>query len=122
MSRTFKDSLAYDLSAMFNTNEFAETVTITRRAYPGTDAAAIVVARMYETVDEDGMMTAVQSHDFDFTATDYKVLTNQVAPVPGDKIVDGNGQVFEALPLSGNQCFMILSDGLILRVHTKRIT
>lgn len=121
MSRTFSDSLDADLDVFFSTDEFAESVSITRASQTTSSVAAIVAERKYDALDAAGMYTAVQSRDFDFVATAYQIDSAQVTPAVGDRITDSNSQVFEVLPMAGGRHYEARSDGRIIRVHTKRV-
>lgn len=122
MSRTFADSVAYDLAnTFFNTNEFAEAVTLGRNANETSGVAAIVSTRNYEVVDEEGLLTFVESMDFDFPATSYVIGGSQVDPRPGDRVVTADGVSHQVLPVGRRPCFEpVGQSGLVIRVHTKR--
>lgn len=124
MSRTFKDSIDADLAAVFfNTDEFAESVTISRGASSTPGVAAIRALRSYEVADDGGVMTAIQSHDWDVIATDYRIAAAQAAPRAGDRVTDGESVVYEVLPIKGRQCYEPTGgDGKVWRVHTKRVS
>lgn len=123
MSLTFKDLLAQDLeTTFFNVNEHAELVTITRASRRTIDVAAIVATRDYQrTVLKGGVGETVRSLDFDIIATKYQCGDTRVDPRDGDKITRANGEVYQAMPMPERMCFEPVSDGLIVRVHTKRI-
>lgn len=124
MSRTFNDSIEEELSAVFfDANEFAETVSIRRASLPvATGVAAMVKTRFYETVNDDGFATSVESIDFDFLESSYLVLGQAADPRSGDRITRSNGDVYEVLPVGSEPCFKKLGTNGQMRVHTKRIT
>lgn len=121
MSGTFKDSLAEDLeSIFFNTNEFAEPVTIKRQQFSTTGVAAIVTERVY-AIEGDEVRTSMQSMDFDMPASAYLVNGVVVEPAKGDRLIRADGDEFAVLPVPGGQCFEKDNDGLLLKVHTKKV-
>lgn len=123
MPRTFADSLAQDLSTtFFNTNEFAEKVTISRAGQSTANVAVIVDSRMYDSeADESPTNTAVEAIDFDFVASTYKINSLTVDPQVGDKITTANGRNYLVVTVPGHKCFEPTEDAAVIRVHTKRV-
>lgn len=131
MPRTFADSLAQDLtSTFFNTNEFAEKVTIARAGQSTANVPAIVEAREYELDDASGdrsfnnnLKTGWQSWDFDIVPSEYKINSVAVDPQKGDRITRSNGLVYVVEPIPKKNCFEpVEGDGRIIRLHTKRVS
>lgn len=124
MSLTFNDCLSNDLATTFlNVNEFAGFVTVTRGGNSTPEVAAIVAARSYEVIEDGSAATSVQAWDFDIIAAAYLISAVQVDPRTGDRITDASSNVFEVLPIPGRQCFEPTGgDGLMIRIHTKRVS
>lgn len=124
MSLTFSGSIDNDLSAVFfNANEFAKRVTITRGAASTNDIAAIHEVRTYEVADEGGIMTAIESHDWDFISTEYVFSGTAATPRHGDRITGPDSVVYEVLPMQQRKCFDSAgTDGRVWRVHTKKVS
>lgn len=122
MSRTFADSIATDLDAMFSVDEFARTYTLRRGQKTTTGLAAIVVSRAYDTPTREGMLTNVRSIDLDIVASAYELGGVATDPQRGDMLTDEDSEdVFEVFPLPGRQCWEPADDGLVIRVHVKQV-
>ena len=74
MSRTFADSLDYDAeNVFFSVNEFARAYSLSRGVKTTPDVAAITSVRVYERVDESGIVTELEATDFDLPASSYLI-------------------------------------------------
>lgn len=122
MSRTFADSLQFDLeNTFFNVNEFAKSYSLSRGVKTTTGVAAIATVRVYERVDESGVVTEVESTDFELPATAYLIDSVQYDPAPGDRFGDGT-HVWEVMPIGRRKCFEAVDgDARVLRVHARRV-
>lgn len=122
MTRSFGDSIASDVeNVFFNTNEFAILVTLARGVITTASVAAIVESRSYDVTSLEGIPTAVQSYDFDLATSAYAFESTTETPQVGDVITNAGGERFEVMPMSKKQCFEVMSDGIITRVHTKKV-
>lgn len=123
MSRTFNDSLAQDLeSVFFNTNEFAEVVTI-KRGSLSTPGIAALSSPSYEVFNQDGMSIDFQARDFDIIATSYVFRGETQNPRQGDRIARADGDEFMVTQIPGRPCFEpVGASGDTMRVHTKKIS
>jgi hypothetical protein len=94
-------------------------ITYARNDVQSDPIIAVVSQTSYEVVDErSGLMTSVQSWDWTIKAADLTVT-----PWKGDRIITTSLGTFEVLPLGKLPCFEWLdSSGLLLLVHTKRIS
>ncbi len=122
MSRTFADSLQTDIVDVFyNVNEFASGYTLSRGVVETSDVAAITAVRVYERLDDQGLVTEVESVDFDVPASAYVLDSQVVEPKQGDRF--GNGSdVFEVVPIGRRKCFEALDgEARVLRVHTRKV-
>jgi hypothetical protein len=86
---------------------------------------ATVTARDYELIDDDGVVTRVQSHDWLVVADD---LIDLYPPQPGDRFTveefrpDQPVALFELMPLGKRPCFEPHdSQGETVVLHTKRV-
>jgi len=122
MSRTFSDSLQFDVeNTFFNVNEFAQSYSLSRGVKTTTGVAAITSVRVYERIDESGVVTDVESVDFDMPATAYEIDGVARDPVQGDRFGDGSS-VWEVVPIGRRKCFEPLDgDARTIRVHTRRV-
>lgn len=122
MSRTFSDSLQFDVENVFyNVNEFARSYSLSRGVKTTTGVAAITSVRVYERIDESGVVTDVESVDFDMPATAYEIDGVARDPVQGDRFGDGSS-VWEVVPIGRRKCFEPLDgDARTIRVHTRRV-
>lgn len=120
---TLREQITADLSAVFfNTDDFAETVTITRGLVSTPSVPAIRNERLYEVMDTEGVMTAIRLVDWDVIATNYELSGTDATPATGDRITDENSLVYEVTPLPGTQCYESSGEtGEVWRVHTKRV-
>ncbi len=122
MSRTFADSLDYDAeNIFFNVNEFARAYFLSRGVKTTSSVAAVTSVRIYERVDETGVVTEVEATDFDLPATAYLIDAVQRDPSPGDRFGDGSN-VWEVMPIGRRKCFEPLDgDARVIRVHTRKV-
>ena len=122
MSRTFADSLQFDVeNTFFNVNEFARSYSLSRGVKTTAGVAAITAVRVYERIDETGIVTEVESIDFDLPAASYEINSVQYDPAPGDRFGDGS-DVWEVMPIGRRKCFEAVDgDARIIRVHTRRV-
>jgi hypothetical protein len=82
-------------------------ITATRSAVP------------YEVASDEGFLQEVLMHDWAITATDLGTVTLR----EGSRIVDSEGVEYEVLPVGKRPAVEPLdTSGILLRVHTKKIT
>jgi hypothetical protein len=98
-------------------NSAGVPVTYTRA---GVDSVltGVVAQHEYNIDDQNaGLLTSIIMYDWTFVAAEL-VLT----PRKGDRIT-ANGHTFEVLPIATRPCYEWLDiSGILLTVHTKRIT
>lgn len=122
MSRTFADSLDYDAeNVFFSVNEFARAYSLSRGVKTTSDVAAITSVRVYERVDESGIVTELEATDFDLPASAYLIDGVQRDPSPGDRFGDGSS-IWEVMPIGRRKCFEALDgDARVIRVHARKV-
>lgn len=100
------------------------TVAYHRGASSIDALTATVSTHDYEVLDTDGIMVLIKSRDYIVHAADL-VIGSVITPRAGDRIVEtigGTEQTFEIMPLGAQKEYEPLdSDGVLLRIHTKRI-
>lgn len=123
MARTFQDSLAQDATAVFfNTNEFAELVTLKRGALTSDPIAMIPVNPLHGLSDDESAITKYEQMDFDVLANTYVIRGELLEPRLNDELIRTSGKEYRVLNIPGGQCFEPTGgDGLVLRIHTKRV-
>lgn len=100
------------------------TVAYHRGSSSIDELTASVSVHEYEILDTDGIMVLVKSRDYIVHAADL-VIGTTITPRSGDRIVEtigGTPQTFEIMPLGAQKEYEPLdADGVLLRIHTKRI-
>lgn len=85
---------------------------------------ATVSTHEYEVLDTDGIMVLIKSRDYIVHAADL-VIGSQITPRSGDRIIEtigGTDQTFEIMPLGAQKEYEpIDADGILLKIHTKRV-
>ena len=103
-----------------------ESVRYSRGSTTSDPITAVSDVQTYEVLDQQGVPISVLSYDFLFTTTDIVIGSAQVEPRPGDRIaatLNGVACVFEGMPLGTQPCAEWAEpDGIMLVVHTKRVT
>lgn len=94
----------------------------------GTNSVSItatVTLHEYEVVDTEGFGITAVSRDYIVHAADLVVAGSTITPRAGDRItetVGGVSQTFEVMALGQlKEHEPVDSDGLLLRIHTKKI-
>ena len=86
---------------------------------------ATVSLHEYEVLDTDGIMVLIKSRDYIVHAADLVLSGSTITPRAGDRIVETIGgveQTFEIMPLGAqNEYEPLDTDGLLLRIHTKKV-
>lgn len=101
--------------------------TITyRRNQLTVSITGVSVLNEYEAVDDDGFRTTLQIHDWLFAPEDIVLRSETITPRPGDRITEtlsGVTVVYEVTPIGDAPCVeWVDTSGIMIRVHTKRIT
>ena len=101
------------------------TVTYQRGSSSIAGLTATVYFHEYELADQDGFVTVVKSRDYILHAADLELAGSQITPRSGDRIIETINAVshtFEVVPLGTLKEHEPLdTDGVLLKVHTKRI-
>lgn len=102
------------------TDNVARSVTYSRGVTSAT-VSGTLSSKLYSVMDEEGFVTAVQSSDWTFIASDLVVSGSTITPRPGDRITYGSA-VYEARPMGDGQAYETLdANGTLIVVHTKRV-
>ena len=98
----------------------SQTVTYSRGSASVSIAAAIGNSAF--TLDNGNVVLNIESRDYLFAAADLVLDGNTVTPLPGDRITESDGQVYEVLPIAGEPAWRY-SDRYrtSLRVHTRQV-
>ena len=104
----------------------SETVTLSRSGETDATLSATIGSSEFETDDERGFLTKVESRDYIVDAADYDFGAGPVEPARGDQFRETVGsavQVYEVLPFGAERQLFRYSDAARtrLRVHTKRL-
>ena len=103
-----------------------ETVTYSRQSSQITGLSGVPDNQDYEVVDAEGFASVIPSYDWLVTATDLVLSGSAIVPRPGDRIsgmLNGVAMVFEVMPIGTKPaCEPVDPDGLMLLVHSKRVS
>jgi hypothetical protein len=116
---TLRTLIAADAeSVLMNTDDFAETVTISQKGQADLTLPAMLVQHDYEVFDTQGFPTMVPSWDWQIREASLAGRTLR----SGNKITQASGRVFELMPIERRGVVERLDDiaGLLL-VHTKLV-
>lgn len=95
----------------------------------GTSTVSITATaslHRYEVVDAEGFGITMLSRDYIVQAADLIINGSEVSPRPGDRIVEtirSVSQTYEVMAIGQMKEYEPLdTDGVLLKIHTKRIT
>ncbi len=95
------------------------------RGIGSVSITATAAMHQYEVVDQDGLPTQFLSRDYLVQAADLVIDATTIAPRIGDRISETIGSVvnvFEVMPIPGKkECEPEDPDGVLLRIHTKKV-
>lgn len=101
------------------------TVAYHRGSSSVSGITATVSQHEYEVLDTDGIMVLIKSRDYIVHAADLVLSGSSITPRSGDRIVEtigGVSQTFEIMPLGAqNEYEPLDTDGVLLRIHTKKV-
>ena len=98
----------------------SQTVTYSRGTASVSISAAIGNSAF--TLDNGNVVLNLESRDYLFAAADLVLNGNAVTPLPGDRITEADGQVYEVLPIAGEPAWRYSDNARTsLRVHTRQV-
>ena len=100
---------------------FGVSVTLTRGGNTSAAFTATYSDRVYEVVEDGGVMTAITMRDWVVPVLDYKTTGSVLTPRVGDAIASGS-HVFEVQPAGTLPCFELIGGDYRMRIRTKRVS
>lgn len=109
--------------------QLKQVASVTVAYHRGSSSIAEVTATVslheYEVLNTDGIMVLIKSRDYLVHAADLVLSGSTITPRSGDRIVEtigGVSQTFEIMPLGAqNEYEPLDTDGVLLKIHTKRV-
>jgi len=122
MTNMMQDGVAFLGTRL--TDSAGVEVTYTRGSGSVT-VTAVPALHRYEVIDAEGFGITALSRDYLIHAADLVISGSTIAPRAGDRVTEtigGTSTTFEVMAIGAMKEYEPLdTDGLILRVHTKKI-
>lgn len=104
----------------------SDSITLSRSGETDVTLSASIGSSEFDTEDENGFLTKVESRDFIVDAADYAFAAGAVEPARGDQFRETVGSavhVYEVFSFGSERQLFRYSDAARtrLRVHTKKV-